>query len=69
LHADSNNGIFVLFVGSLGCIKPEIDGPESPKLIKFKEALVPEQIPSPKTVCYTDTAILQQGTSYIAPAS
>ena len=46
-YADSNNGIFVL-AGSLGCIKPEIDGPESPKLINFKEAFVSEQTPPPK---------------------
>jgi hypothetical protein len=46
-YADSNNGIVVL-VGSLGCIKPEIDGPESPRLINFKEAFVSEQTPSPK---------------------
>ena len=33
-YADSNDCIFVL-VGSLGCIKPEIVGPESPRLINF----------------------------------
>jgi hypothetical protein len=30
-YADSNDGIFVL-VGSLGCIKPKIVGPECPRL-------------------------------------
>jgi hypothetical protein len=31
-----------------GCIKPEIAGPESPRLSNFKEAFVFEQTPPPK---------------------
>jgi hypothetical protein len=41
-YADSNDGVFVL-VGSLGRIKPEIVGPDSPRLVNFEEAFVSEQ--------------------------
>jgi hypothetical protein len=62
-YGDSNDGILVL-VGLLECIKPEIVGPESPRLINFPAKMKFRERARNFSGQLKNTAILQQGTGH-----